>query len=151
MPRKVEVEFDERSLVAAEGLSRALNYLARHEADSHDLEDILNASIQSHYEARPNGDKRYGGESPSIGKVSLCRFNAHKAGEANLEYAPSFNLSRLTGGIVSRTIGKVNLKARTYTPNWSDNDFERYQLLTILVRDTEEVMKALGLTRKDRE
>jgi hypothetical protein len=153
MVREVRVPFDERSLVHADGLNSALRYFAVQEADSHDLEDILNDSMQSHYKAQPNGETNYGGKTPKIGRVFLCRFNNRNTGKANIEYSPSKEVEDITGGYVGATIGVINLREKTWLGNWEEGKFDEkyHQIPTVLMENTERVMKALGLTRRERE
>ncbi len=148
-----EIKHDEvRGIVT--DLERLLKRLTIRADDSHDFEDILNKAMQSLYLAQPNGRMRYGDEpvvrlKTKIGSVWLCRFNNEQGnGNTNIEYTPSAHYQE-KWKYDQRVIGTINLRERTYSPNWNEKYDENYhQIPAVLMKDTEKVMECLGLTRK---
>jgi len=150
--RIIHVELDGDIPINCDGLNGALNQFAILSQDSEDLEDILTYAVQSLYRAQPDGNKNYAGENAEIGHLFLCRFNSNKPGVANIEYIPSESYQRKCR-YVQRTIGAIDLRKRTYNTVWDkcskkEINEDCLDMPIALVKDTEKIMKELGLTRK---
>ncbi len=153
----MNVEVDDRAFIDIDGLNRGLRGLAMQAEDSWDFEDILNNAIQSLYRAQPKGQTNYGGESPLVGKVRLCRFNNNQGpGNTNIEYIPGREYKEKFG-YLQRKIGQINLRKRTFSVDWDrringDTEGDKYnesyyQIPKVLMEDTEQVMKCLRLSK----
>lgn len=150
--RIVHMEVDDRTFADTDGINRGLRGLATKAEDSCDFEDILNSAIQSLYRAQPEGQINYGGESPFVGEVWLCRFNNEQGpGNVNVEYIPAGEYKE-KWRYTQKTIGTIDLRERTFSVGWNGEYRESYhQIPEVLMKDTEKVMECLGLDRKVRE
>lgn len=120
-------------------------------ADSDDFEDILSKAIMSLYKKQPNGQENYGGENPNLGSVGLCRSNNEiGGGHANIEFNPSLRYRPDPICFVQQTLGVINLRDKSYFLYWGKT-IGNYPPSETLIKDTKEVMKCLGLKKKQKE
>lgn len=112
----------------------ALQKLSNLTKDSFDYEEILKITLRNLYGTRPIGEENYFGERPRIGSIQLDR--CFEAGFAQLGL-----YIRIGGGWRNEEIAAINLRERTYAiPKHGG-------LSSVLVEDTNEVMKILGLKK----
>ena|SRR3989338_5760289 len=117
--------------VVNEEILQKLSNIAK---DSFDYEEILKTTLRNLYGTRPKGEENYLRERPRIGSIQLDR--CFEAGFAQLGLH-----IRVDGGWRNEEIAAINLRERTYAiPNYRG-------LSSVLVEDTNEVMKILGLKK----
>jgi len=133
--------------VISDSLEGNLNILAQRAIDSCDMEEVLRNAINSFYVALPNGKQNYTGESRKLGYISLIRTHEQPFGFISVWFNPS---TKYTGDCSPRPIATIDLRNKTYDPYFQVRAAESKEAAKTLMKDTDKVMKALGLRKKRR-
>jgi len=138
---------DERVCEDTENIVTGLENLAKIASDSLDLREIISNAISLLFEQLPNGDKNYGQENPRIGRVYTD--NRHEvSGRLDLLYTDSgYRESHCK--FIQVDIARINLRTRTAELEWKPGQYRRrksYQIPAVVRRDSEYVLKRLGLS-----
>ena len=145
--KKTNIEFNHEMTANMGNFVDGLKGLINEAERAHYLEDILNNAITSLYIAQPNGVVNYSKDTPAIGKVW---FNVphNLPSKMMIEYSPSDNYMK-KWNYMKKTIGSIDLDDKFFRVVWDEGRLENYyQIPEVLMKDTEEVMKSLGLKKK---
>lgn len=107
-----------------------------------DLQTILESAVKSLYAALPNGERKYVGENPEVGKVYLCFNRTHPDVadiDATLMYRPSDHFAAMYNSGQLR-VAKLNLRDKEY--------FAERTFFEPFNSDTKKVLSFLGLKEK---
>ena len=148
MKKSIHLEAREETHLNLETLGIHLQGLVDQAEDALDLEGLLNKAINSLYLLQPNGRENYSFPNPKIGLVRLCQANNQQGpGYTDITYSPSPTLQEYLG-YVQTGIGTINLRKKTYSVDWKNSKETNNGLPPSLMKDTETVMKCLGLEKE---
>ncbi len=139
----------------ASDLEKLTKHLVERADDACDFEDVLNKAIHSLFLAQPSGKKNYECDKLKIGRVFLE--NDSVVGAVKIEYKPSIKIGNdMYLANDSITIGAIDIRKRTYSLEQDIKKYDKsfrlhhniplHHKIPIVLRDTEMVMKSLGLT-----
>ncbi len=137
-----EIQRAEQICYPLEKIRKSLDDITKLAQHSIDLQVILESAVKSLYVSLPNGERKYSGEKPEVGKVYLCFDRAHPDVEAIgaiLMYLPSAHFAAVYNSGQLR-VAKLDLRNKTYS--------NEHTFLEPFYSDTQKVLSALGLKEK---